>query len=663
MYAEVQMTTVGSYRFGPLPSTPARIACSAAQRSFRSPRKSSTCSCTCRAPVGARAEGRAVHGPVARRRRDRQRPDASGLGAAPGARRRPGQADLHPDGRAARLPLHRAGRGCSSRAQPRASRRRAGGRRSRSRRSSRVLDFTNVSADREFGWLSSGIAETVTNDLRAAGTHRDHRSRAGRRSGPPGRHGPVGAPRRAHARSCGRRQLPARGRSTAHHRARRRCRTGVALAEAKADGALEQVFELQDRHRRAVRRDAWDRGGRRAAARRARETSSLEAYKAFTEGRVRLESLDSALVAGGDRRLRARGRARSALRAGPRRPRQRQVLAVRDVARAEPARRGAAGAGDRSRPARDRARAGSGRGTRDAGVPAGQRETASTKRSPRRGARSRSSPATGGNQFRLAHAQWGERSAAHAGARDGAVPGFPVRAFRSGDGPHRARRRSIAPSRCCAKAPSSRIGRRICGSATRRRGCTGCSASCGWPRATCVRRARSSSGRSVVGPSPALCRRVRDERARRRRLRGPATGRRRCRGGASFAAPSSSTRSTRGRSSVSERRTPLTATGGQPMPHSCTLRGRSKRCAPAGATARRQSRRGFSPRRVRATRGSGRRPDRLVDHPELPFTGWTVPIEPLFAPLRQVALDSTPFSPRSRPAHAEFSLLQALFTT
>ena len=26
---------------------------------------------------------------------------------------------------------------------------------------------------------------------------------------------------------------------------------------------------------------------------------------------------------------------------------------------------------------------------------------------------------------------------------------------------------------------------------------------------------------------------------------------------------------------------------------------------------------------------------RLVDHPELPFTGWTVPIEPLFAPLRQ----------------------------
>ena len=28
---------------------------------------------------------------------------------------------------------------------------------------------------------------------------------------------------------------------------------------------------------------------------------------------------------------------------------------------------------------------------------------------------------------------------------------------------------------------------------------------------------------------------------------------------------------------------------------------------------------------------------RLVDRPELPFTGWTIPIEPLLAPLRQRA--------------------------
>src|SRR6185312_9510270 len=35
-----------------------------------------------------------------------------------------------------------------------------------------------------------------------------------------------------------------------------------------------------------------------AERRHYRETSSLEAYQAFTEGRVRLESLDAALVAG-----------------------------------------------------------------------------------------------------------------------------------------------------------------------------------------------------------------------------------------------------------------------------------------------------------------------------------------------------------------------------
>ena len=35
-----------------------------------------------------------------------------------------------------------------------------------------VMDFANVSSDREFAWLSSGIAETVTNDLRRAGTGR-----------------------------------------------------------------------------------------------------------------------------------------------------------------------------------------------------------------------------------------------------------------------------------------------------------------------------------------------------------------------------------------------------------------------------------------------------------------------------------------------------------
>ena len=110
-----------------------------------------------------------------------------------------------------------------------------------------VLDFTNVSSDREFAWLSSGIAETVTNDLRAAGTHRIiDRVRvveAVRRSGTD-----LAALRRelhldlavvgSFQRSADRLRITARVVDAA---------SGEALAEAKADGKLEQVFELQDR--------------------------------------------------------------------------------------------------------------------------------------------------------------------------------------------------------------------------------------------------------------------------------------------------------------------------------------------------------------------------------------------------------------------------------
>jgi DNA-binding winged helix-turn-helix (wHTH) protein/tetratricopeptide (TPR) repeat protein len=161
-----------------------------------------------------------------------------------------------------------------------------------------VLDFINVSTDREFAWLSSGIAETVTNDLRAAGTlriiDRVRVVEAVRGAGVD-----LAALRKelhldlavvgSFQRSGDRLRITARVVDAG---------TGEALAEAKADGALEQVFELQDR---IVAQFAETLGTARvdAAARRThRETSSLEAYKAFTEGRVRLESLDGSLVPG-----------------------------------------------------------------------------------------------------------------------------------------------------------------------------------------------------------------------------------------------------------------------------------------------------------------------------------------------------------------------------
>lgn len=161
-----------------------------------------------------------------------------------------------------------------------------------------VLDFTNVSADRELAWLASGIAETVTNDLRAAGTlrviDRVRVVEAVRGTG-----ADLSALRAAlhldlavvgsFQRAGDRLRITARVVDAA---------TGEALADAKADGPLEQVFELQDR---IVAQFAEALGTARSEVgirRSHRETSSLEAYQAFTEGRVRLESLDASLVAG-----------------------------------------------------------------------------------------------------------------------------------------------------------------------------------------------------------------------------------------------------------------------------------------------------------------------------------------------------------------------------
>ena len=159
-----------------------------------------------------------------------------------------------------------------------------------------VLDFVNVSKDAALDWLSSGIAETVTNDLRSALHARTlDRTRiveASRRVGPD-----LAALRRelqldlavvgSFQRAGERLRITARAVDAA---------TGEALADSKADGLLNDVFDLQDR---IVAQLAAAIGSRTASASRrsARETSSLEAYQVFTEGRVRLETLEGAQVA------------------------------------------------------------------------------------------------------------------------------------------------------------------------------------------------------------------------------------------------------------------------------------------------------------------------------------------------------------------------------
>jgi len=157
-----------------------------------------------------------------------------------------------------------------------------------------VLDFANVNGDSHLAWLSAGIAETVTGELggrphvRVVDRTRMLASRA---------HGlaPVDA-----ARALGAHLLVTGAFQHAQERLRITARlidvaTGDVRADAKADGAVSRIFELQD----AVARQLADAiGGAPAptAVRRARHTSNLEAYRAAIEGRLLLESLDAAAV-------------------------------------------------------------------------------------------------------------------------------------------------------------------------------------------------------------------------------------------------------------------------------------------------------------------------------------------------------------------------------
>ena len=158
-----------------------------------------------------------------------------------------------------------------------------------------VLDFENVSGDASLSWLASGIAETVTNDLRAAAPRIIDRVRVTEAVKQTGRE--LSALRRA----LGIDRAVVGSFQRAGDRLRIRARiidaaTGECVADAKADGRLDQVFDLQDR---IVSQFTEALGAGRLGPRErrhSRETSSLEAYQAFTEGRVRLESLDAARV-------------------------------------------------------------------------------------------------------------------------------------------------------------------------------------------------------------------------------------------------------------------------------------------------------------------------------------------------------------------------------
>ena len=158
-------------------------------------------------------------------------------------------------------------------------------------RSIAVMDFVNVTGEPDSAWLSAGIAETVTGDLRAMGRFRvvDRgrvmeaiRCTSGSVEDVSSRLGTSFAVVGSYQRSVDRIRITARIVEV---------KTGETLADAKVDGPISGIFELQDR---VVAQFSGEFGGGATASAPAgaRDTPSLEAYRAYTEAWLHLETLD-----------------------------------------------------------------------------------------------------------------------------------------------------------------------------------------------------------------------------------------------------------------------------------------------------------------------------------------------------------------------------------
>lgn len=157
-----------------------------------------------------------------------------------------------------------------------------------------VMDFANVTNDPEVAWLGAGVAETVTTDL----TSLDRYKVVDRwRVLDAVRH--AGGSLAAAGAALGATQLVTGSFQRSGPNLRITARLvnlsdGATVADVKVDGRLEDVFSLQDGIVRAFARDLSmpaqkGAGGRRAGA---RETADLDAYRAYIEGWLKIESLD-----------------------------------------------------------------------------------------------------------------------------------------------------------------------------------------------------------------------------------------------------------------------------------------------------------------------------------------------------------------------------------
>jgi DNA-binding winged helix-turn-helix (wHTH) protein/Flp pilus assembly protein TadD len=159
-----------------------------------------------------------------------------------------------------------------------------------------VLDFANVTEDPDIAWLRAGIAETVTSDLgrldhfrvidrwrvvqaarRTDGSMHEMAAALDASLLVTGSYQRVGPLLRITARLVD-------------------LTNGEAIADAKVDGPLEDVFTLQDGIVAAFARELDVPGFAHPPRLGVRETSNLEAYRAYIEGWLKIESLDTDLA-------------------------------------------------------------------------------------------------------------------------------------------------------------------------------------------------------------------------------------------------------------------------------------------------------------------------------------------------------------------------------
>jgi len=159
-----------------------------------------------------------------------------------------------------------------------------------------VLDFTNVSNDPDVAWLGAGIAETVSSDLGSLGRFRvvdRWRVVAAVRATSGSMHdiGP--------ALGAGKLVTGSFQRNGPNIRITARVvdlDNGEAIADAKVDGPLADIFTIQDHIVATFAQELGVTTLRHPAKLGVRETSNLDAYRAFIEGNLKIESLSASQV-------------------------------------------------------------------------------------------------------------------------------------------------------------------------------------------------------------------------------------------------------------------------------------------------------------------------------------------------------------------------------